>query len=109
MRQYPVRVRLASSPPYHSKSNPIERCWGILENHWNGALLDSIETVLAFPRTMTWNGVHPVVELVTTTYQTGVKLTKEAMGRVEAQLQRLPHLAKWFVDIACPPPTSWDT
>jgi transposase len=109
VHQYRVRVRLAYYPPYHSKYNPIERCWGILENHWNGALLDSIEAVLAFTRTMTWNGVHPVVELVATTYQTGVKLTKEAMDRVEAQLQRLPHLEKWFVDIPYPPPTSWDT
>ena len=109
VRQYHLRVRLAYYPPYHSKYNPIERCWGILENHWNGALLDSIEAVLAFTRTMTWNGVHPVVELVTTTYQTGVKLTKEAMDRVEAQLQRLPHLEKWFVDIVYPPSTSWDT
>jgi transposase len=107
--RYHIRVRLAYYPPYHSKYNPIERCWGILENHWNGTLLDSIETVLAFTRTMTWHGVHPVVELVTTTYQTGVKLTKEAMDRVEAQLQRLPRLEKWFVDIAYPPPTSWDT
>ena len=32
---------LAYYPPYHSKYNPIERCWGFLENHWNGALLDS--------------------------------------------------------------------
>src|SRR5215212_3705392 len=100
-----LTVRLAYYPPYHSKYNPIERCWGILENHWNGALLDSIEAVLGFTRTMTWNAVHPVVELVTTTYQTGVKLTKEAMARVEAQLQRLPHLEKWFVDIVYPPPT----
>jgi hypothetical protein len=108
-RQYHVHVRLAYYPPYHSKYNPIERCWGILENHWNGALLDSVEAVLAFPRTMTWHGVHPVVELVTTTSQRGVKLTKEAMDRVEAQLQRLPHLEKWFVDIAYPPLISWDT
>jgi hypothetical protein len=36
---------------------------------------------------------------VTTTYQTGVKLTKEAMDAVETQLQRLPSLEKWFVDI----------
>jgi hypothetical protein len=38
-----------------------------------------------------------------------VKLTKEAMERIEAQLQWLPHLEKWFVNIAYPPPTSWDT
>ncbi|MDD1628047.1 MAG: hypothetical protein LUQ26_11340 [Methylococcaceae bacterium] len=22
-------------PPYYSKYNAIERCWGILENHWS--------------------------------------------------------------------------
>src|SRR5215469_11175918 len=75
VQRYRVHVRLAYYPPYHSKYNPIERCWGILETHWNGALLDSIEAVLQFARTMTWKGIHPVVELVTTTYQTGVKLT----------------------------------
>jgi Rhodopirellula transposase DDE domain len=98
-----LTVRLAYYPPYHSKYNPIERCWGILENHWNGALLDSIEAVLQFATTMTWKGKGPVVALVTTTYQTGVKLTKDAMKMVEAQLQRLPGLDKWFVDIV---PTS---
>ena len=98
-----LTVRLAYSPPYHSKYNPIERRWGILENHWNGALLDSIEAVLRFATTMTWKGKEPVVALVTTTYQTGVKLTKDAMQLVEAQLQRLPGLDKWFVDIV---PTS---
>ena len=94
------------------KNRPIttlESNKSLLENHWNGALLDSIEAVLTFTRSMPWNGIPPVVELVTTTYQTGVKRTKEAMERIEAQLQRLPHLEKWFVDIAYPPPTSWDT
>ncbi|CDN10691.1 Mobile element protein [Richelia intracellularis] len=23
-------------PPYHSKYNPIEGCWDILHQHWNG-------------------------------------------------------------------------
>jgi hypothetical protein len=94
-----LRVRLAYYPPYHSKYNPVERCWGILENHWNGALLDTIDAVIQFATTMTWNGIHPVVQLVTTTYQTGVKLTKAAMQLVEAQITRLPALGKWFVDI----------
>lgn len=43
---------------------------------------------------------------MTTPYQTGVKLTKEAMEVVETQLQRLSSLAKWFVDI---PYTGWDS
>ena len=96
-------VCLASSPPYHRKYNPIERCWGILENHGHGALLDSIEAVIRFAATMTWQGRRPIVALVTTTSQTGVKLTKDAMKMVEAQIQRLPGLDKWFVDIV---PTS---
>lgn len=99
VQRYGLGVRLAYYPPYHSKYNPIERCWGVLEMHWNGALLDSIETVLRFGETMTWNGNHPIVEVLTTTYATGVKLTKDAMQVVEAQIQRLPGLDKWFVDI----------
>ena len=27
----------------YCKDNLSERCWGILENHWHGILLDSIE------------------------------------------------------------------
>ncbi len=99
VQHYHLTIRLAYYPPYHSKYNPIERCWGILEQHWNGTLLDSVDAVIQYARTMTWKGKHPVVTLVTTTYQTGVKLTKEAMDVVESQIQRLPSLRKWFVDI----------
>jgi len=99
VQQYQIIIRLAYYPPYHSKYNPIERCWGILEQHWNGSLLESVNTVIQYAKTMTWKGKHPVVELVTTAYSTGVKLTKEAMDGVETQLQRLPTLEKWFVDI----------
>ena len=98
-RHYRLTVRLAYYPPYHSKYNPIERCWGILEQHWNGTLLDTLDTALRFAATMTWKGHYPVVTLVTTAYQRGVTLTKEAMAAVEAQRTRLPGLEKWFVDI----------
>jgi transposase len=96
---YQITIRLAYYPPYHSKYNTIERCWGILEQHWNGALLDSVDAVLHFAQTMTWKGKHPMVKLVETPYQTGVKLTKEAMKVVETHLQRWSSLEKWFVDI----------
>jgi hypothetical protein len=97
--KYQLNLRLAYYPPYHSKYNPIERTWGVLENHWNGSILDQISTVLHFAQTMTWKGQHPVVKLVTQTYQTGVKLTKQAMAEVENQIQRLPELSKWFIDL----------
>jgi hypothetical protein len=100
VRQSGLTVRLVYYPPYHSKYNPIERCWGILENHWNGTILDTIDTVVQFTASMTWCGQHPVVDLITTAYATGVRLTKAAMERIEAQITRLPGLEKWFVDIA---------
>ncbi len=103
VQRYRLRIRLAYYPPYHSKYNPIERCWGILEQHWNAALLDTLDAVIQYAKTMTWKGNHPVVALVTTTYQTGVKLTKKAMKVVETQLERVPQLDKWFVDIPSPP------
>jgi len=109
VQRYRITIRLAYYPPYHSKYNAIERCWGILEQHWNGALLDTVDAVIQYARTMTWKGNHPVVALVATTYQTGVKLTKKAMKVVETQLQRVPPLDKWFVDIVCPPPASGDS
>lgn len=107
-QRYRLTIRLAYYPPYHSKYNPIERYWGILEQHWNVALLDSLGAVIQYAGTMTWNGTHPVVSLVTTTYQTGVKLTKEAMRVLETQLQCLPHLDKWFVDIRSSSPAIRD-
>ena len=98
-QHYGITVRLAYYPPYHSKYNPIERCWGILEHHWNGALLDTVDAVLNFTASMTWQGLHPVVALVTTVYKTGVRLTKAAMAEIEDQIARLPGRDKWFVDI----------
>jgi DDE family transposase len=94
-----LRVRLAYYPPYHSKYNGVERCWGILETHWNGSLLDSVDAVVQFTSSMTWCGRSPVVELVTTVYKTGVRLSRAAMDEIEAQIVRLPGLEKWFVEI----------
>lgn len=96
-----ISLQLAYYPPYHSKYNPVERCWGVLENHWNGDLLDSIATVLAFAGSMKWKGQHPTVELITKTYRTGVRLSQKAMTVLETKVRRLPGLAKWFVEI-CP-------
>jgi hypothetical protein len=95
-----LRVQLAHYPPYHSKYNPIERCWGVLEMHWNGSLLDSIEAVLGFARTMTWEGKHPEVVLIETTYSKGVRVGPKEMEELESQVVRLPSLEKWFVEIS---------
>jgi hypothetical protein len=51
---------LAFNPPYHSKYNSIERCRRILENHWGGTLLNTLEIILEWAKTMTWKGLNPV-------------------------------------------------
>ena len=94
-----LTIELAYYPPYHSKYNPVERCWGILEHHWNGSILDSIEAVVGCASTMTWKARHPVVKLIDSVYQKGVTLGKVAMRAVDAKLQRLAALPRWFVTI----------
>ncbi len=53
VRDTGLTVKLAYYPPYHSKYNPIERCRGVLEQHWNGSLLDGFQVALDFIETMT--------------------------------------------------------
>ena len=95
-----LTVQLAYYPPYHSKYNPIERVWGVLEQHWNGVLLDSRQAVLRLASTMTYNRLSPIVKFIDRVYQTGVRLSQQAMAVLEARFQRLPGLGKWFVQIA---------
>jgi hypothetical protein len=102
--EFQIAVQLAYYPPYHSKYNPVERVWGVLENHWNGSLLDTVETALNFAQTMTWNDHHPVVKLVEKTYPKGVRLTPKEMKELEKRFERLPGLEKWFVRIEPVPP-----
>lgn len=99
-----LTIQLAYYPPYHSKYNPIERVWGMLEQHWNGALLDSVDTVLQFAQSMTWRGVHPTVHHVHRLYNTGVRLSQKAMRQLEQRFVRLQGLEKYFVTIQPVPP-----
>ena len=102
--QQQLTLQLAYYPPYHSKYNPVERVWGGLEQHWNGSLLDSVDTVLAFARSFTWRSQRPVVTYIDRVYQTGVKLSQMAMAQLEERFKRLSGLEKWFVTIS-PIPT----
>jgi hypothetical protein len=92
-------IQLLYSPPYHSKYNPIERCWGILELHWSGTKLIDVETMLEWAQSMTWKGIHPVVELSRKVYDKGIALGKTAMQAVENRLERHPELPKWDIMI----------
>lgn len=94
-----LEIHLIYYPPYHSKYNPIERLWGILESHWNGSLLSSIDDAIEWAKSMTWKGIQPVVRLLEKAYETGKKLTEKEMRKYEERIQRSDNLPKWDVVI----------
>ena len=96
-----IKIELAYYPPYHSKYNPVERLWGVLENHWRGELLTSTDKALGLARTMTYRGTPPsTVRLIRKIYRKGVRLTKKQMAPIEKRIQRLKGLEKWFFSIS---------
>jgi Rhodopirellula transposase DDE domain len=92
-----LEIRLVYYPPYHSKYNPIERCWSALEQKWNGVLLNCPEVVLQCARRMTWKGRHPTVNSLKGTYPDGVRVATKEMKSYEARLQRSVTLPKYDI------------
>jgi len=101
-----LEIRLVYYPPYHSKYNPIERCWSALEQKWAGALLNGLRVILQQARRMTWRKRHPVVRRLHGEYAEGVRLSKKEMRPFEARLQRSAALPRY--DITIKPQLSGD-
>jgi hypothetical protein len=97
--KYNLEIVLAYYPPYHSKYNPIERVWGVLENHWSGTLLNSVETTLEWAKSMTWKGFSPVVKLLETTYEKGVTISKKMFKSIASRIERYKPLPKYCATI----------
>jgi len=97
--KYNLEIVLAYYPPYHSKYNPIERSWGILEKHWSGTLLNSLEVTVEWAKTMTWKGIYPIVEVVETIYEKGVTVGKKIFKAITDRIDRDKLLPKYFVTI----------
>ena len=94
-----LEVRLVYYPPYHSKYNPIERCWSALEKKWNGVLLNCLKVVLQCALRRTWKGLHPIVRRLHGTYLDGVRVPAKEMEPIKARLQRLATLPKYDITI----------
>lgn len=92
-------VQLVYYPPYHSKYNSIERFWAGLEKSWNGYLLDSVITVLNRAATFAWKGAQPIVKLLDTIYEKGVKLGSKEKMALENRLHRSSELPWWDITI----------
>ena len=48
---------------------------------------------------MTWKGLSPVVKLLETTYQKGVKMSKKAFTAIGNRIDRNPSLPKYYMTI----------
>jgi hypothetical protein len=98
-----LEIHLVYYPPYHSKYNPIERVWGILEMHWNGTLLRDLAETMNWATTMTWNGQHPVVVHLDRKYSKGIKVSRAEMNQINTHVQRSETLPKYDVTITPEP------
>ena len=96
-------IRDSYYPPYHSKYNPIERCWSSLHQKWNGVLLKCWDVVQACALRMTWKQQHPNVFKNDNDYPTGVIVPKQEMMQLNKRLQRSDSLRKY--DILITPKT----
>jgi hypothetical protein len=88
-------IELVYYPPYHSKYNPVEHCWGVLESHWSGALLTNINAVREWTKTMRWDGIAPNVYFLDQQYHRGVKLNAHQMKSYSMRLLRTPLIERW--------------
>ena len=98
-RQNHLSLELIDYPPYHSKYNPIERCWAALEQFWKGAILDSVETTLQWASNMMWKGLRPIVHPVTGCYEKGIKVDAKTLASFRVDWQPLAELPKWAITI----------
>jgi hypothetical protein len=94
-----LEIRLVYYPPYHSKYNPIERCWSALEKKWNGVLLNGWKVVLQCALRMRWKGRHPTVKRLDGEYPDGVRVPAKEMKAIEARLERSTTLPKYDITI----------
>ena len=95
-----LTLRLVYYPPYHSKYNPIERCWSALEKKWNGVLLTTLQIVLECALRMCWKKQHPTVAYLEGAYPDGIRVTgRTAKRELESRLERAPGLRKYDIII----------
>ncbi|WP_414737982.1 ISAzo13-like element transposase-related protein [Gemmata algarum] len=85
--------------PYHSKYNPIECYWGILERNDHGTVFASVADVPRWAATMTWRELHPIVRKTTTVCVWGVRVARAAFRTIAARLIRSATLPKWSLTI----------
>lgn len=94
-----LEIRLVYYPPYHSKYNPIERCWSSLQKKWNGVLLTCLSVVMSFAQRMSWKGERPAVYHLDGKYPDGVTVSNSEMKSLNERIARSETLPKYDITI----------
>jgi hypothetical protein len=98
-RDSALTIELIYYPPYHSKYNPIERCWAALEKCWNGAILESVETTLQWASNMLWKGMEPIVHHISDHYAKGINVDDKTLASFKVDWHPSDDLPKWAITI----------
>lgn len=80
--KYNIEIELVYYPPYHSKYNPIEHFWGVLQRHWNGLIIDNLEKLIGVINSCTFDGVYATGILKTEKYDKGVSVDKKKFQKL---------------------------
>ena len=94
-----LEIHLVYYPPYHSKYNPIERCWSSLQQKWNGVLLTCWGIVKSCALRMTWKGDPPEVHRILKAYKIERPVSNQEMEIINERLKRSSTLPKYDIVI----------
>ena len=81
--KYNIEIELVYYPPYHSKYNMIEHYWGVLQRHWNGLIIDSLNKLIGAINSCTWSGINSKGFLSTEVYEKGRNIDIDELSKLE--------------------------
>ncbi|NEQ55171.1 MAG: hypothetical protein F6K11_34465 [Leptolyngbya sp. SIO3F4] len=70
-----------------------------MEQFWNGAILDSIDTVFQWTCNMAWKGFNPVVHLMDKVYERGITVDKDTLAPYRGDWHPSDTLPKWAITV----------
>jgi hypothetical protein len=66
---------------------------------WKGAILDSVEAAVNWAANMTWKGLKPIVNLVKTIHEQGIKVCPDQLKPYQPFWKRSETLPRWDITI----------
>ncbi len=60
----------------------IEHFWGVLQRHWNGLIIDTLDKLIGVINSCTFDGVHATGILKTEEYEKGIKIEKKELTKL---------------------------